>query len=142
MTQAYPLAWPPGFPRTRNAGLSKFRTTYDGDAGLKPQVRDYDDTPSAAAVLKETFFPLIPAAFAAGPATTPYTQEKADMNWQMQAQIVANDLDSMQIRIEALPAHPRMTDALNAIIEAEKALREAWGDLHQIETRKRYSDHA
>ena len=64
------------------------------------------------------------------------------MDWQAEARVLANDLNSMTARIEALPGHPRMTDALNAVQEAEKALREAWGDLHQIETRKRYADHA
>lgn len=30
MTQAYPLHWPQGFPRTTNPGHSKFRTAFDG----------------------------------------------------------------------------------------------------------------
>jgi len=29
MTQAYPLHWPLGFPRTQHAGNSQFRTSYD-----------------------------------------------------------------------------------------------------------------
>jgi hypothetical protein len=30
VTQAYPLHWPMGFPRTKAAGRSQFRTEYDG----------------------------------------------------------------------------------------------------------------
>jgi hypothetical protein len=60
------------------------------------------------------------------------------MNWYTQASIIANDLNSMIHRIEALPAHPRMTDALVAVQDAEKALREAQALLHEIEIGKRY----
>jgi len=60
------------------------------------------------------------------------------MNWQQQAHVIANDLNSMTARIEALPAHPEMTAALIAVQAAEKSLRLAWGDLHQAEIRKRY----
>lgn len=60
------------------------------------------------------------------------------MKWQTQAQIIVNDLNSMAARIEALPGHPKMTDALNSVQAAEKSLREAWGELHQAEIRARY----
>jgi hypothetical protein len=62
------------------------------------------------------------------------------MNWQLQAKIIANDLDSLAARIDDLPGHPKMTDAMVKVREAEKSLREAWGDLHQEELRKRYID--
>lgn len=60
------------------------------------------------------------------------------MNDQFKMKILANDLDSMVARIEDLPAHPRLTDAQNAVHAALAAVREAAGDLHQSEMRKRY----
>lgn len=44
------------------------------------------------------------------------------MNANSQAAVIANDLDSMRHRIEALPAHPAYTDALNAVTKAMEAV--------------------
>lgn len=65
-------------------------------------------------------------------------KEGHNMDWKTQAEIAANDLNSMIHRIEALPAHRLMTDALEAVRDAEKALREATVELHQIEIGARY----
>jgi hypothetical protein len=53
------------------------------------------------------------------------------------AAIIVNDLDSMARRIEELPAHPRYTDALNAVSAAKQAVLEARVDLHQRAMRER-----
>lgn len=54
------------------------------------------------------------------------------------ARIIANDLDSINMRIEALPAHPLYTDAQVAVQKARDALRAGATDLHQQDMRKRY----
>ena len=61
------------------------------------------------------------------------------MNKFSQAAILVNDLDSMVHRIEALDAHPRLTDALNAVHAAKKAVAEARADIHQSEMRARFA---
>lgn len=60
------------------------------------------------------------------------------MHDQAKMRILANDLDSMVVRVEDLPAHPRLTDALTAVQAARGAVREAAGDLHQADMRRRY----
>ena len=61
------------------------------------------------------------------------------MNVQPKMIIVANDLNSMAQRIEDLPAHPRLTEALVAVQQAEKAVREAAGDLHHRDMLARHA---
>ncbi len=61
------------------------------------------------------------------------------MNTQSEAAVLVNDLDSMVHRIEALPAHPRYTDALTLVQAAKVAINEGRMELHQRETRERYA---
>lgn len=60
------------------------------------------------------------------------------MQDQGKMRILANDLDSMVVRVDDLPAHPKLTEALTAIQAARDAVREAAGDLHQADIRRRY----
>jgi hypothetical protein len=60
------------------------------------------------------------------------------MHHYPQATIVANDLNSMAQRIEALPAHEDYTKALNLVQEAEAAVRRAQQAVHEREMRQRY----
>lgn len=60
------------------------------------------------------------------------------MNEQFKMAIIANDLDSMNMRIEDLRAHPKLTDAQVAVQKARDLMREAMGDIHQEDMRKRY----
>lgn len=62
------------------------------------------------------------------------------MHTDSQAAIIANDLDSLVHRIEALPAHPRYTDALNAVSQAKQAVNDGRIDLHQSEMRQRFAE--
>lgn len=59
------------------------------------------------------------------------------MNWDSQAAIIANDLDSLVHRIEALPAHPEYTNALMAVQAAKKAISDGRTALHQESTMAR-----
>lgn len=61
------------------------------------------------------------------------------MNANSQAAVIANDLDSMRHRIEALPAHPAYTDALNAVTKAMESVKEGQADLHQRGMRERFA---
>lgn len=61
------------------------------------------------------------------------------MNANSEAAVIANDLDSMRHRIEALPAHPSYTDALNAVTKAMDAVKEGQSDLHQRGMRERFA---
>lgn len=60
------------------------------------------------------------------------------MNHDSQMAIIINDLDSLRHRIEALPAHPRLTDALNNITDARDAVTEARVALHRKALSERY----
>ena len=60
------------------------------------------------------------------------------MHYQIEMNILANDLDSIFHRIEALPAHELLTTAGELIEQAKEALKEAQGDLHQRDIRERY----
>ena len=60
------------------------------------------------------------------------------MHDQFKMRVLGNDLDSMVVRIEDLPPHPKLTDALNAVQAARDAVRTAAGDLHQADIRRRY----
>lgn len=64
------------------------------------------------------------------------------MHDQFKMRILVNDLDSMVFRIEDCPAHPKLTEALNAVQTARDAIRTAMGDLHQTDMRARYSKSA
>jgi len=55
-----------------------------------------------------------------------------------EATVLANDLDSMLHRIEALPPHPRYTDAHNAIVLAHAAVLDGLTGLHQADIVARY----
>lgn len=61
------------------------------------------------------------------------------MHHDSQSAVLANDLDSMVHRIEALPAHPRNTDALNLVTEAKRAITEARIEVHQREMKARFA---
>jgi hypothetical protein len=61
------------------------------------------------------------------------------MHHQSQAAIIANDLDSMVHRIEALPAHTSYTEALMAIQKAKVAILNGASDLHQRDVRERFA---
>lgn len=58
------------------------------------------------------------------------------------SQILINDLESMTHRIEALPAHPKLTEALGAVQDAERLVREAMTDLHHAEMRRQFGSAA
>jgi hypothetical protein len=60
------------------------------------------------------------------------------MNDQDKMRVIANDLDSMVARIEDLPAHPLLTNALTSVQEARQAVRSAASDIHHSDMRKRY----
>lgn len=60
------------------------------------------------------------------------------MNDNFAAYIIANDLDSLNMRIEALPAHPLYTEAQVAVQKARDAIRAGASDLHQQDMHKRY----
>lgn len=60
------------------------------------------------------------------------------MHHQSEAAVIANDLDSLIHRIEALPANPGYTDALNAVQEAKAAILSGRAELHEREMRQRH----
>lgn len=62
-----------------------------------------------------------------------------ERNLAFEAQIIANDLDSLAIRIEMLQAHPRYTDAGNFVCQAKQAVIDASTDIHQREMRERFA---
>lgn len=59
------------------------------------------------------------------------------MNEQSEMQIIANDLENMAIRIEALRAHPKLTDAGTAVAQVHSLVREAMADIHRQDTQER-----
>jgi predicted aspartyl protease len=63
----------------------------------------------------------------------------AERNLQFEAAIIINDLASMVMRIEMLQAHPRYTDALNAVQAAKTAMTDGSIDLHQRAMRERFA---
>lgn len=62
----------------------------------------------------------------------------SNTNWQVNARIIRNDLDSLVARIDDLPGHPKMTNAINFIHAAQASFEAAWSDLHQQEIKERY----
>lgn len=61
------------------------------------------------------------------------------MNYDSQAAIIANDLDSLAHRIEALQAHPEFTKAVTAVLNAKFAINTGRADIHQSEARARFA---
>lgn len=61
------------------------------------------------------------------------------MNTDSQAAMIANDLDSLVHRIEALPASPRYTEALLAVQSAKNAISAGRSELHQLAMRQRFA---
>jgi hypothetical protein len=59
-------------------------------------------------------------------------------NLDTEAAIIANDLDSLALRIEALQAHPRYTDALVAVQNAKQAMIDGRVRLHQSDMKARH----
>lgn len=53
------------------------------------------------------------------------------------AAIITNDLDSMALRIEALPANPNYTNALCAVQQAKAAIIAGRVEIHARETAAR-----
>lgn len=62
-----------------------------------------------------------------------------ERNLDTEAAIIANDLDSIALRIEGLEAHPYYTDALIAVKEARDAVVKGRSDLHQRKMRERFA---
>lgn len=63
----------------------------------------------------------------------------AERNLGFEAQIIINDLASMNIRIEQLQAHPKYTEAQTAVQRAKECIAEGMSDIHQRETRTRFA---
>lgn len=63
----------------------------------------------------------------------------AERNLAFEAQIIINDLASMNIRIEQLQAHPKYTEAQTAVQRAKETMIEGMSDLHQREMRERFA---
>jgi hypothetical protein len=55
------------------------------------------------------------------------------------ARIIANDLDSIALRIESLSAHPLYTEASEFVRRAKHDVMGAAADLHQREMAKRFA---
>lgn len=53
--------------------------------------------------------------------------------------IIANDLDSMGLRIEALEAHPELTAAGEFVRKAHTAVVKATVDIHQRDMKERFA---
>lgn len=53
--------------------------------------------------------------------------------------IIANDLDSMAFRIEALEAHPELTAAGEFVRKAHAAMAKARVDIHQRDMKERFA---
>jgi hypothetical protein len=62
-----------------------------------------------------------------------------ERNLGFEAQIVINDLDSMNVRIEQLQAHPKYTEAQTAVQRAKQAMIDGASDLHQRAMRERFA---
>lgn len=61
-----------------------------------------------------------------------------ERNLGFEAAIIINDLDSMNMRIERLQAHPKYTEAQLAIQAAKRAMIEGRSEVHQREMRERF----
>jgi hypothetical protein len=63
----------------------------------------------------------------------------AERNLGFEAQIIINDLDSMNMRIEQLQAHPFYTDAQNAVQRAKECMIRGSAEVHQREMKERFA---
>jgi len=61
------------------------------------------------------------------------------MHHLSQAAVVANDLNSLAHRIEALPPHPDYSRAVSAVQAAEAAVRAASTELHHRAMAERFA---
>lgn len=61
------------------------------------------------------------------------------MDNQSKMKILCNDLDNIFIRIEALEAHPLLTDAGTSVLDAKASIRRAATELHQTDMHTRFS---
>ena len=61
------------------------------------------------------------------------------MHHSFKEAIIKNDLDSLRMRIEDLPAHVEFTNALNFVTQAMDAIKKGSGDLHQSEMTARHA---
>lgn len=64
------------------------------------------------------------------------------MTHPFEPQMIENELENVRLRIEALAAHPRYTEAGNLVQKAKEAVREAAADLHQREMKARFAKSA
>jgi len=53
--------------------------------------------------------------------------------------IIVNDLDSLAYRIEALEAHPELTNAGNLVRQAKEAMTNARVDIQQRDMKERFA---
>ena len=63
----------------------------------------------------------------------------AERNLAFEASMIVNDLDSMNIRIEQLQAHPKYTEAQVAVQNAKRWMTEGMADIHQREMKARFA---
>jgi hypothetical protein len=56
-------------------------------------------------------------------------------NYDTEAAIIANDLDSLALRIEGLPAHPHYTAALEAVHLAKQAVIDGRAAIHREDSK-------
>jgi hypothetical protein len=61
------------------------------------------------------------------------------MHEAFRARIIANDLDSIAVRIESLAAHPLYTEASEFVRKAKNDVLGAAADLHQREMAERFA---
>lgn len=60
-------------------------------------------------------------------------------DFDLEAAILINDLDSVALRLEHLQPHPRYTDAVVAVRQAKAAVEEARSDLHRADMDERFA---
>lgn len=61
------------------------------------------------------------------------------MTHPFEPRMIENELDTLALRIEVLPAHPRYTDAGELVRKAKQAVSDAATDLHQREMKARFA---
>jgi UDP-N-acetylglucosamine enolpyruvyl transferase len=60
------------------------------------------------------------------------------MDYDRQVAIIANDLDSLIHRIEALQAHPAYSTAVSAVMQAKMAINQGRQQIHQKKMEARF----
>jgi hypothetical protein len=60
-------------------------------------------------------------------------------NLGFEAQIIVNDLSTMNMRIEQLQAHPKYTEAQQHVQAAKQAMIDGASDVHQREMCERFA---